>query len=193
MRALARSISRSAKLVRSPGFPENRTGSIHELRSHDARSTSQLPARSLRPHCASRPYSKVDLQLQFPGTKLSTSGVGRPRHEIVAVDSVARGTGINLTARSSVRELHFHPVARIETARSARGTRTAEPPRRSVSRAVKPPQLHGSPGRRNQHRRSGCPKHRRSLRRTGRSSVLELVLAIRLPGRRSRPQCADPE
>lgn len=139
--------------------------------------------------------------------------MGRPHHEIAAVKSVARRAGINLTARSSVREPHFHPVAQTETARSARGTRTAEPPHRPVSRTVKQPQLHGSPGRRNQPRRSGCPKHRCSLRRTGRSSVPELVLAAgcpdddrgpsalirseadpfaRLPARRFRPHARMP-
>jgi len=95
------SVSRSAKLTPSSSFPENRAGSIHGPRSHEAHSTSQLPARSIRPHCTGRPYSNIDLQPRFPRAKLSTSEMGRPHHEIADDVSVARRAINDLTARSS--------------------------------------------------------------------------------------------
>jgi hypothetical protein len=53
------SVSRSAKLTSSPGFPDKEAGSIHGPRSHEARSTSRLPARSPRPHCTGRPHAEA--------------------------------------------------------------------------------------------------------------------------------------
>jgi len=50
----------SAKLTPTSSFPDEGAGSIHGPRSHEARSTSQLPAGSLRPHCTGRPYYEAN-------------------------------------------------------------------------------------------------------------------------------------
>jgi hypothetical protein len=187
------SVSRSAKLTRSSGFPENRAGSIHGPRSHEARSTSRLPARSPEPHCTGRPYSEVDLQARLPEPKLSTSCVGRPHHEISAVTSVARRNDFDLTARgtraSSCLPTQFpRRTSRIDRTRHPNSRATAPPgfpsgeaaPAARVACTLKPTSLPRSPAA-----STLAPSHR----------LLEPWNLRRRSVARSTPwlHCADPE
>lgn len=177
-------------------FPELRSSLHHPVSQTMKRAPSMDPEamKPVRPRSFPRDRSDLTARVahtmkpifppQFPSAKLSTPCTGRPRHEAAAVVSVARSAGTNLTARGS-RSASCSPTRFPEQKNdpTARCTRTAEPPRHPVSRAVKQPQLHGSPIRWSQRRHLGCPKHRRSPHRTGCSSD-RTSFASRLPVRR---------
>jgi hypothetical protein len=102
----------SAKHTPISSFPENGAGSIHGPRSHEARSTSRLPARSLRPHCAGRPYSEVDLQPQFPrANDQPQARVARTMKLLPSFRLPDAPTPTSLHG-ASVGELLLHPVSR---------------------------------------------------------------------------------
>jgi hypothetical protein len=202
----------SAKRAPPSGFPDHGAGSIHGLRSHEARSTSQLPARSIRPHCASRPRSTPARPPRLPGTNTPTSArVARTMKSppLLRLPETTASTSLHgvparaphprpVSQTTKLRRLAGHPNSRAtappsfpsgEAAPAARVTSALEP--------TPPPWLPRTSALAPSHRlleprdldtTPGCPNIDRGLAALIRREAGPFV---RLPARRFRPHCTD--
>jgi hypothetical protein len=151
-----RSCPRDARLRRF-GFPNPRSSLQYPVSQILKRAPSMDPEamKPVRPRSCPRDRSDLTARvahtmkpthpLQLPRPNESTSCTGRPRHEAAPSSRLPEPPATTSLHGAPVRALLLRSVSRTMKPHAARGTRTAEPLRHPVSRAVKQPQLHGSP------------------------------------------------